>query len=66
MDMQFARPEKSVCQTCKYRKHDDEIKHSDGSVSIIAQWNNAECAKYKQKPLGVLFDNEGCVFYEKD
>ena len=66
MDMQFARPKKSVCQTCKYRKKDTVIKKADGSEIVIQQWSNAECDKYEEKPMGIVFDDEGCVFYEKD
>ena len=65
MDMQFARPEGAVCQTCKHRKKDSVISRADGSKAVIPQWSNAECGKYEQKPMGILFDGEGCVFYER-
>lgn len=66
MDMQFARPEESVCKTCKFRMPDDVIERKDGSKVIIEQWRNARCGKYDQKPVGVLFSNELCGLYEHD
>lgn len=66
MDMQFSRPEKSVCQTCRFRKPDYVFERADGSIGIITQWDNAECEKYIHKPMEVLFDDANCVFYESE
>ena len=66
MDMQIARPEKAMCQTCRYRKRDSVITMKNGSKVVISQWSNAECEKYEQKPMGIVFNDEGCAFYEKD
>lgn len=66
MDMHFSRPEKSLCMTCKFRKPDDVGIRKDGRKFIIEQWNNAECDKYLQKPVDVIFgDNWNCRFYKK-
>ena len=65
MDMQISTPKKAVCQSCRFRMNDTVIRRADGSKVVIEQWNNSECEKYEDKPLAILFDNEGCVFYER-
>ena len=68
MDMELARPDRrgSLCPTCRFRKDDSIIRRGDGSVLVIEQWDNMQCKKYEYKPVGVVFDNQDCVFYERD
>ncbi len=66
MDMQFARPKRSVCQTCRFRKPDYVFQRADGSIGVITQWDNAEFEKYIQKPMEILFDNANCLFFKRE